>query len=587
MGTRKKRNNDDEDGEDDSESDEVMTSLEIVVVERDREEENENKNNEKTTASAVTDEKKKKKKKNERRRPIVLSITHNQTGDIDPKYKFTVYQGVKDTSDKELREEFGEDVYDRVYDFENGDTPHSENHLIVVGKGEGCDLVGKNFAHEMCGFGAGTMPVNESDGYIGNEGRAMDVLGRLVKKVGGKKGEYVLKLQRIAGDAVVQMTTRPHGYNYNFVRKDEEKVDYNNIDVRRAMNAETTRLFSSQKRQRQQQKLLAARKLDQAAIASPKEIESQIGKSSRFALTRKELMQKAGEQRNLPAHDLEATKPHKAFPWKSTPGYALFQSYLPHDLYAKAAKKKTQEDKIAALGGSDKPVAIMDLLPMINEVDPSWAIHEGDPEFDAREKAKALAFMDALLQFASMKNGRVKEARPRKKEKKKRKLDENNNGSDDGVKKEEDDEIVEEEEEKEEGEEVKHKWLFTTPDKLDPMIQVCIIETFTEIEIGDDTQFGASRIRTKPLKDLCILHIVLLALRIANWKVNAEPIRAALKMKPTEFTQVYRQLGAKKVQSIKHKKDESPTIELMMGERQLLTILPEIKNRVQAQKKKD
>ena len=30
-------------------------------------------------------------------------------------------------------------------------------------------------------------------------------------------------------------------------------------------------------------------------------------------MTRKDLMQKAGEQRNLPPHDLEATKPHEAF----------------------------------------------------------------------------------------------------------------------------------------------------------------------------------------------------------------------------------------------------------------------------------
>ena len=69
--------------------------------------------------------------------------------------------------------------------------------------------------------------------------------------------------------------------------------------------------------------------------------------------------------------------------------------------------------------------------------------------------------------------------------------------------------------------------------------------------------------------------------------MDSEPLRAALKLKTTEFTPMYKQLGASKVTSIKHKKDESPTIALMMAERQLSTILPEIKNRVQAKKKKE
>jgi len=50
---------------------------------------------------------------------------------------------------------------------------------------------------------------------------------------------------------------------------------------------------------------------------------------------------------------------------------------------------------------------------------------------------------------------------------------------------------------------------------------------------------------------------------------------------------MYKQLGASKVTSIKHKQDESPTVALVMAERQLGTILPEIKNRVQAKKKKE
>jgi hypothetical protein len=190
-----------------------------------------------------------------------------------------------------------------------------------------------------------------------------------------------------------------------------------------------------------------------------------------------------------------------------------------------------------------------------------------------------------------LKSGRVKETRPKRIEKKKRKRKEDGEEGEEGVKKVEDGEKEEEEEEEEEietiEEEVKHKWLFTKPERVNPLIQQCIIDTFTEVEVGDETQYGESRLRTKRLKDLLILHIILLALRISNWQLDTESLRAALKLKTTEFTPMYKQLGASKVTSIKHKKDESPTVALVMAERQLGTILPEIKNRVQAKKKKE
>ncbi len=526
--------------------------------------------------------------------PLVVSLRTAPTTLTDGTYAFNLFRGNPDTSDRELEKEFGNDAYERAYNFTNGklgngDTPHSERHLVVVGRGDGCDVIGKNFAHEKCGFGIGVLPKDATQGVMAHEdGRSMDVLGRLVPVGKEGSGEYVLKLQRLCGDSVVHMLTRPQRLNYQFNRDDVEKLDYDDINVRRAITADATKLFSSQKRQRQQAKLMSARKLDSDAIASPKLLESQIGKSSRFAMTRKDLMQKAGEQRNLPPHDLEATKPHEAFPWKLTPGYVLFSHNLPYNDFIKAGKKTTVEAMIDSLGGSEKPKAIIDLLPMIHVTDPNWAISAGDHSFDATEKAKALAFMDALLQFASLKSGRVKETRPKRIEMKKRKRKEE---GEEGVKKEEDGEKEEEEEEEEEieiiEEEVKHKWLFTKPERVDPLIQQCIIDTFTEVEVGDGTQYGESRLRTKRLKDLLVLHIILLALRVSNWQVDSEPLRAALKLKTTEFTPMYKQLGASKVTSIKHKKDESPTIALMMAERQLSTILPEIKNRVQAKKKKE
>ena len=528
--------------------------------------------------------------------PLVVSLRTAPTTLTDGTYAFNLFRGNPDTSDRELEKEFGNDAYERAYNFTNGklgngDTPHSERHLVVVGRGDGCDIIGKNFAHEKCGFGIGVLPKDATQGVMAHEdGRSMDVLGRLVPVGKEDSGEYVLKLQRLCGDSVVHMLTRPQRLNYQFNRDDVEKLDYDDINVRRAITADATKLFSSQKRQRQQAKLMSARKLDSDAIASPKLLESQIGKSSRFAMTRKDLMQKAGEQRNLPPHDLEATKPHEAFPWKLTPGYVLFSHNLPYNDFIKAGKKTTVEAMTESLGGSEKPKAIIDLLPMIHVTDPNWVISAGDHSFDATEKAKALAFMDALLQFASLKSGRVKETRPKRIEMKKRKRKEEGEEGEEGVKKEEDGEKEEEEEEEEIEiieEEVKHKWLFTKPERVDPLIQQCIIDTFTEVEVGDGTQYGESRLRTKRLKDLLVLHIILLALRVSNWQVDSEPLRAALKLKTTEFTPMYKQLGASKVTSIKHKKDESPTIALMMAERQLSTILPEIKNRVQVKKKKE
>ena len=48
----------------------------------------------------------------------------------------------------------------------------------------------------------------------------------------GRLGEYVLKLQRLCGDSVVHMLTRPQRLNYQFNRDDVEKLDYDDINVR-------------------------------------------------------------------------------------------------------------------------------------------------------------------------------------------------------------------------------------------------------------------------------------------------------------------------------------------------------------------
>ena len=527
--------------------------------------------------------------------PLVVSLRNAPTTLTDGTYAFNLFRGNPDTSDKELEEEFGKDAYERAYTFSNGklgngDTPHSERHLVVVGRGDGCDVVGKNFAHEKCGFSMGVLPKDETSGVMAHEGGgSMHVLGRLVP-VGKKDWRYLLKLQRLCGDSVVHLTTRPQNFNYQFNRDDEEKLDYDNIDVRRAIAADATRLFSC-KRGKDNRRSSCREKVGLGCNRIAEAVGITNWESVKVCNDEKRFDAESGRAEKFTPARFGGDKATRGVPLEIKPGYVLFSHNLPYNDFMKAGKRKTLEAMIEVFGGSEKPKAIMDLLPMIYVTDPNWAISDGDHTFDAVEKGKALAFMDALLQFASLKSGRVKETRPKRIEKKKRKRKEEGEEGEEGVKKVEDGEKEEEEEEEEEietiEEEVKHKWLFTKPERVNPLIQQCIIDTFTEVEVGDETQYGESRLRTKRLKDLLILHIILLALRISNWQLDTESLRAALKLKTTEFTPMYKQLGASKVTSIKHKQDESPTVALVMAERQLGTILPEIKNRVQAKKKKE
>ena len=143
--------------------------------------------------------------------PLVVCLRNAPRTLTDGTYEFNLFRGNPDTSDKELEEEFGKDAYEQAYNFSNGrvgngDTPHSERHLVVVGRGDGCDVVGKNFAHEKCGFGMGAFPKDETQGVMAHEsGGSMDVLGRLVPVGKKDSGEYLLKLQRLCGDSVVHL----------------------------------------------------------------------------------------------------------------------------------------------------------------------------------------------------------------------------------------------------------------------------------------------------------------------------------------------------------------------------------------------
>ena len=194
----------------------------------------------------------------------------------------------------------------------------------------------------------------------------------------------MLKLQRLCGDSVVHMLTRPQRLNYQFNRDDVEKLDYDDINVRRAITADATKLFSSQKRQRQQAKLMSARKLDSDAIASPKLLESQIGKSSRFAMTRKDLMQRRENRKfaNLRFGGEQATR---ALLEIDTGLRLVLDNALYNDFIKPGRNDRGGYDRV--FGRVGKPKAII-VVTDDSLADPNCMTAEKYHSFDATEKQR-------------------------------------------------------------------------------------------------------------------------------------------------------------------------------------------------------
>ena len=69
---------------------------------------------------------------------------------------------------------------------------------MVVGRGDGCDVIGKNFAHEKCGFGIGVLPKDATQGVMAHEdGRSMDVLGKISASWQGRLREVRVEVTKV------------------------------------------------------------------------------------------------------------------------------------------------------------------------------------------------------------------------------------------------------------------------------------------------------------------------------------------------------------------------------------------------------
>ena len=100
------------------------------------------------------------------------------------------------------------------------------------------------------------------------------MIGRLRKSKRDSE-EYELELIPIAGGRIIDLEARLHKYNYTKHSK-SELADVNDPAVRAEINAKQLEAFASDKRKRQVNRMNAARKLDEASIASPKVMEAHI-----------------------------------------------------------------------------------------------------------------------------------------------------------------------------------------------------------------------------------------------------------------------------------------------------------------------
>ena len=162
------------------------------------------------------------------------------------------------------------------------------------------------------------------------------MLGRLKKASGEDDGAYELELMPIAGGRVIDLETRLRKYNYTEHSK-SDLADINDPAVRAEINAKQLEAFASDKRKRQVNRLNAARKLDEASIASPKLMQAHIAEGAATLKSRAELILEAGKTRNIPPHEPNALNLDEAYPIASMPCHALFHKFRSKDLLENAA----------------------------------------------------------------------------------------------------------------------------------------------------------------------------------------------------------------------------------------------------------
>lgn len=440
--------------------------------------------------------------------PFVLRCGALGEGRPEREVDFAAWRPRRGLDAEELRARLGDVVGSRS----RGEDPFRKSNIIVCGRGDGVDYVGKNFSHALSGIGLAY------ERSVGADSRTM--LG-IMKKTG--EGEYDLELIPIAGGRVIDMDVRLHKYNYTKHEK-SENLDLEDPAVRAAINAKQLEAFASDKRKRQVNRLNAARKLDESSIAAPQAMEMQIKDAAANVKTRAELIVEAGKTRNIPAFEATATEPDLAYPIESTPCYELFHKLRYKDLLSAVES--------ASVGEDEKYEQITAMLAK-NLV--------GGTKAELNKKAQLILYADALCKLLA-RGDRIKEAKA-----------------------------------KEDGEKPTHPFLFTSADKVDPVLQGALIASYLEEDIASTVH---QYVMPKQKKDLVRLHVILIALRVNGWKLELEELRTHMKIDAKEMMTYVRQLGCKSVSGGKN-----PVVKLDLQGRALSTVLPEIRARAKAKSK--
>lgn len=440
--------------------------------------------------------------------------------------------------------------------------PYRGHMMLLRGRTDGVDYIGANHAP------LGHYPAGDACKYL---------LGKLVPVGKGKGGgggggdddavEYELKLMPVGGSRVIDLECRCHALDYNEPEWDGAE-DLNDYQVRAAHNARLLKAFASAKQQRKVAKIMAERRVDGNTIAAPDAMEATLKRATEGEMDASQLSKLAGERRNIPEHNPSATNAIDAYPFNLFPMFALLEKRTKWKEMVKAAKKPSAMKELRDGGGVDD--FILGLVPKLAE-------HSGgatDREENDRQKtrAKALAALDFLLVFLHAKD-HISEKRERRKD----------------VEGDDDDAYT------------GNKYLsWTTRERVDAGIQRACVDAFMEEQHSGGTATAGGVApgpdeprrfsRPKAMKDLVCLHVILMALRVCNYDVDLDALGARMKMGVKALAPLCRELGCAVKKSAGKKSDGGGVTRATLpldGTKTLQDVLPEIKRRLKAAKKRD
>ena len=444
--------------------------------------------------------------------------------------------------------------------------PYRGHMMLLRGRTDGVDYIGANHAP------LGHYPAGDACKYLLGKLVPVNRKGAEKGKGGGGGGgddavEYELELMPVGGSRVIDLECRCHALDYDEPEWDGAE-DLNDYQVRAAHNARLLKAFASAKQQRKVAKIMAERRVDGNTIAAPDAMEATLKRATEGEMDASQLSKLAGERRNIPEHNPSATNAIDAYPFNLFPMFALLEKRTKWKEMVKAAKKPSAMKELRDGGGVDD--FILGLVPKLAE-------HSGgatDREENDRQKtrAKALAALDFLLVFLHAKD-HISEKRERRKD----------------VEGDDDDAYT------------GNKYLsWTTRERVDAGIQRACVDAFMEEQHSGGTATAGGVApgpdeprrfsRPKAMKDLVCLHVILMALRVCNYDVDLDALGARMKMGVKALAPLCRELGCAVKKTAGKKSDGGGVTRATLpldGTKTLQDVLPEIKRRLKAAKKRD